>query len=650
MPKYSTTCIKDEVAIRLTDTNQTFESTTFVHAFQRTVARLGDHPALFYQSTTTSDWQSYTWTEYYNESVRFAKALLHLGFRQFDTVGLSGFNAAPWFFAYVGGLLAGGVAAGIYTTNGAEACFHVCDHAATSVVVVDGLGQLAKFLSIAPRLQALRAIVVYNVAADDLLNAATSDTPVPVYTFDVFLALGNDTSTATLDARMAAVRPGHCMSLIYTSGTTGQPKGVMVSHDAFCYTAAAMGATLPHLRDDDRAVSFLPLSHIAGQIIDFGIHVHFGWRVYLAQPDALQGSLVATLKAARPTFFLAVPRVFEKMMERMLAVGRAASTLKRTVGAWAKAIGTARVFDSQFGHDNTTPWFHSVADALVFQPVQAALGLDAAKVIYSGAAPLAPDVLAYFAAFDMPILEALGLSEASGAGFAATPATFKRGTLGRVLPGMDTRVDAETSELLLRGRAVMMGYLNDEALTAAALDADGWLHTGDCASIDADGFATITGRRKELLITAGGENVPPLVLEHAIKEELPLLSHVMVVGDRRKFLSAVVALPTVDDDIGQPSDTLTAATQTALADTLGCHVTTTADAAACDAFRAHVAQGLARANDRATSRAQRVHKFIVAASDFGVSGGELTATMKLRRHVVLQKYADAIDALYATET
>ncbi|OQR90235.1 long-chain-fatty-acid-CoA ligase [Achlya hypogyna] len=616
---------------------------TVCDAFQRVVAEHGDEDALLWKKD--GSWATLSWRAYFEQCQAFGKSLVALGMEPFDAVSIIGFNAPEWLIANVGCILAGGIAAGIYTTNNPPACQYIAAHARAVVVVCDGVAQLEKLASIADQLPALKALVVYNAAVP-----AGFQCRVPCHSFADFLALG--ASAGSLEARMQAQTPNQCCTLIYTSGTTGNPKAVMLSHDNITWTIAAMlqaqsvaGVGLDHTA---RLVSYLPLSHVAAQMIDVHLPIAIGAKVYFAQPDALKGSLGQTLKEVRPTFFLGVPRVWEKIAEKMWDIGKQTKGVKKTLAAWAKGKGARKNQLAQFGASGGAPCGFGVANAVVLSKVRAALGLDACRFCAVGAAPMSVEILTYFSSLDIPIYDIFGQSECSGPQSVCLPGAWKIGSVGRPLPGTEWRVEPETRELVFRGRHTMMGYLAMEAETAAAVDTDGWLHSGDCATIDADGFGAITGRIKELIITAGGENIPPVLLEDAIKEELPILSNVMVVGDKRKFLAALLTLRVVMDGDGAPTTQLDAKALEVLAG-LQSPATTPAEAISCAKLQAYLDAGMKRANARATSRAQSIAKFHVLPHDFSMPGGELTPTLKLKRKVVVDKYAEVIEALY-TET
>jgi long-chain-fatty-acid--CoA ligase ACSBG len=585
------------------------------------------------------------WKEYYADMRRFAKSLISVGMEPHECVSIIGFNSAEWITAHNGIILAGGMSAGIYTTSNAESCLYVAEHSKSRVVVCDGVSQLEKFVSIAPKLPHLKALVIYNDVVPEGLKCS-----VPVHTFSDFLQVGVNIEDSVLDERMKAQKPGHCCTLIYTSGTTGNPKAVMLSHDNVTWTIFSVQETFKKVGiefDNSMSlVSYLPLSHIAAQMFDIYLPIMAGVQVWFAQPDALKGSLGTTLKEVRPSLFFAVPRVWEKMMEKMISIGKHTTGLKKTLVTWAKGVGARKNELAQYGQSGGLPCGYTIANTLVFSKVKAALGLDRCLVCASGAAPISNDVINFFSAVDIPIYEFFGQSETTGPTAMCFLENWKVGTVGRKLDGTEMKVLPDTQELVYQGRNTMMGYLHAEKVTRETIDEDGYLHSGDCGKIDDDGFCSITGRIKELIITAGGENIPPVLIEDAIKEELPLLSNVMVIGDRRKFLTAIFTLKVVMDGDGNPTETLDKAVAASVLQGEASTSTNVSEAKECPKIKAYLEAGLKRANKKAASRAQYVQKYTIIDKDFSVNGNELTATLKLKRRIVMEKYMDVIEAMY----
>ncbi|KDO18941.1 hypothetical protein SPRG_15797 [Saprolegnia parasitica CBS 223.65] len=569
-------------------------------------------------------WTIKTWGEVHAEVESFAKSLIHIGLEPFECVSIIGFNASEWVVANLGAIMAGGLSAGVYTTSNPEACHYIAEHSESRVVVCDGVTQLEKFVSVADKLPNLKALIIYNDVVPADLKC-----PVPI---------GADVAAEKLQERIANQRPGHCATLIYTSGTTGHPKAVMLSHDNITWTVFATvvtyGRTGVTFSNSEALVSFLPLSHIAAQLFDIYLPIMNGVRIWFAQPDALKGSLGATLKEARPTFLFAVPRVWEKMMEKMISVGASTTGIKKSLVTWCKDVGFRKNQLAQYGQSGGLPCGYTIAQKLVFGKVREALGLDQCRVFASGAAPISNETINFFMGLDMPIYEFFGQSESTGPTSLCLAEQWKVGTVGRELEGTRMKVLDDTQELVAQGRNTMMGYLKQEDVTKDTIDTEGWLHSGDCAKIDDDGFGSITGRIKELIITAGGENIPPVLLEDAVKEELAVLSNVMAIGDRRKFLTALFTLKVLVDGEGNPTDKLESTVATTL-QSIGSSATTVSEARECPKFNAHLMAGLKKANARAASRAQHIQKFHILDHDFSVNGNELTATLKLKRRVVV---------------
>jgi long-chain-fatty-acid--CoA ligase ACSBG len=458
---------------------------------------------------------------------------------------------------------------------------------------------------------------------------------------------GESIEDAELDARIAKQKPANCCALIYTSGTTGNPKAVMISHDNFTWTARAAMKALT-LNPQDHLVSYLPLSHVAAQMLDVITPLLCGCTVWFADSNALKGSLLKTLQEVRPTLMLGVPRVWEKMVEGVKAKGKDTKGFKKTLVDWAKTIGTAANTTREGRAD--PPWGYWLANTLVFSKLRTALGLDRCRAQFSAAAPISREVTEFMMALNVPIYEIYGMSECTGPQTISTADHFKLGSTGRGIPGVEMKIDSPNKEgdgeICYRGRHVFMGYLHDEQKTREAIDPEGWLHSGDVGRVDEEGYLRITGRIKEILITAGGENVAPVLIEDTIKEEVPIISNCMVIGDRRKFLSLLVTLKSDMDGEGRPLNKVYAGIKSTLVE-LGCTAETVSEAIKDPKVREYVDAGIKRANERAISNAQRIAKWEFLSEDFSVPGDELGPTLKLKRPIVMKKQATVIEAFYA---
>jgi long-chain-fatty-acid--CoA ligase ACSBG len=409
------------------------------------------------------------------------------------------------------------------------------------------------------------------------------------------------------------------------------------------------------LTNIERVVSYLPLSHIAAQLIDIYAMLTLGACTYFCQPDALKGSLTVTMKDVRPTFFFAVPRVWEKISEKMIQIGRETTGIKKSIATWAKSCGTAHIKMSQYGAGGGQPFGYGCANAIVLSKIKEALGLDQCQGCFTAAAPIAPETLWYFASLDIPIYEVFGQSECTGPHTVSDAGKWKIGTCGRPILGSKTMLDASTGELCYSGRHIFMGYMHMPEKTAETFNSDGFLRSGDVAILDEDndpsipapsGFLAITGRIKELIITAGGENVPPVLIENEMKAAMNAISNVMVIGDKRKFLSQIVSLKVeVDLETGTPMDKL-AKDSLHAASQIGSAATTYSQAKVDPLWKAYLDAGVKTANSKTSSNAQIVQKWAWLPVDFSEKEGDLTPTLKLKRSVVAAKYNDLIEGMY----
>ena len=423
----------------------------------------------------------------------------------------------------------------------------------------------------------------------------------------------------------------------------------MLSHDSYTWTARVANQFL-NISSDDVMVSYLPLSHSAALMIDIYMPLACGATVYFGDQNALKGSLVETLREVKPTFVFGVPRLFEKIMEKMIEMGKSASVVQRMVADWAKSTGLNHNMRILEGHSQEESYTYLLAKKLVFNRVKENLGLSHCKIIGVGAAPVAMDTFKYFLSLDIPLYECFGMSETSGPQTGNKPGTHKLGSIGHTLGGMQTSIAEPDSkgngELITYGRNVMMGYLYNEEKTKEVIDADGWLHTGDVGCKFSDGFLKITGRIKELLITAGGENVPPVPIEDSLKEELPCISNAMLIGDRKKFLSCFLTLKVdVNSETMEPTNILSSAAVEWCRE-FGSKANTVEEAMVDPDVKREIQEGISRVNSSAISNAQRVQKWCIIPTDFSLPGGELGPTLKLKRHFVLEKYQRQMNKLY----
>jgi long-subunit acyl-CoA synthetase (AMP-forming) len=583
-----------------------------------TAKRQGDKPAL--RQKKNGRWQTTTWREYERNVRRAAKAFIALGLQPGKGVSIIGYNSPEWIYADVGAILARGVPAGIYTTNSPAQARYIADHCEAKIAFGDTADQVAKFVVEQERLPHLE-VVVQMIGKP----AKSQEGKLRILSWDEFIAEGEKTTDEQLKERLDAQKPDDVCTLIYTSGTTGDPKAVMITHTNLTWTTKTVLETLGMTGEGEVTLSYLPLSHIAEQTVSIHGPMVMGSELYFAESLEKLGENLAEV---RPTVFLGVPRVWEKIQAKMVAAGAKAKPLQKKIAVWAKKVGLQAGFAEQ--KKQPKPLLYPVAKKLVFDKVRQRLGLDRARICVTSAAPISRDTLEFFLSLGIPLFEVYGMSECTGPATYSPPDNYRTGKAGICLPKPAELKIAEDGEICMRGPHVFKGYLKDPESTAAALDADGWLHSGDIGTIDKDGFLQITDRKKDLLITAGGENIAPQVLEGELKS-IPVVGQAVVLGDRMKYLAALVTL-----------DPERVAKE---AEAAGSPARTVEAAAKCPTFRKHLERQIEDVNSR-LARVQTIKKFTILAQELSIEGGELTPTMKVKRKVVNEKYKAEIAALY----
>jgi long-chain-fatty-acid--CoA ligase ACSBG len=540
-----------------------------------------------------------------------------------------------------------GVIAGVYTTNSAEACLHILESSKANIVVVDDAKQLEKIRGLKNKLPHLKAVIQTLPPYSQYVKKEDG-----YWRWSELEQMDVSDVEEEYRKRASEIVANECCCLVYTSGTVGLPKGVMLNHDNFTYDAYAVQNCLTDLQmGKESIVSYLPLSHVAAQMVDIFLPLTLAATVYFADSDALKGTLVKTLIDAQPTLFLGVPRVYEKMQEKMMAIGAQSGALKKIVGSWAKGVALQHHTDRMAGRPSNSIQY-KLATKVVLSKIKQALGFSRIKYMVTGAAPMSIETRKYFLSLDMPILDSYGMSESSAAHTitSLTAPTFD--TSGKCLPGLQINImnpDSEGhGEVCMKGRNVFMGYLYDQEKTNEAFTEDGWLRTGDIGYVDREGFLYITGRLKELIITAGGENIPPVMIENLVKAELSVLSNAFLVGDKRKYLTILVTLKTEVSSDGTPEDNLTSETIRWLQG-MGLSYTKLSEILAAgpdETVMKAIEEAIAKANKNSASNAQKIQKVALLPQDFSIPTGELGPTMKLKRNVVSKKYSDIIDKLY----
>ncbi len=568
-------------------------------------------------------WRTLTWSQARQRITELAAGFVALGLAPGERVALMLPNRSEHVLADLAALHAGALGVTLYATLAPEQIAFITGDCDARVAVLDGAEQLARWQPVLGQLPGLKKIIVRDAAA--------CPAGEPYLSWDEFTELGAQrlaADPAAVAARIAAIAPGDPAALLYTSGTTGNPKGVLLTHRNILYevaSAIALGTVIERMR----WVSYLPLAHIAERMFTIYLPLHTAGHIHFC-PDSSQ--LVSVVGQVRPTGFFGVPRVWEKVragIEALLAAEQDGA--RRAAVAKAMATGRKYVESCQYGHQTPAELARefAAADEQVLAPIRALLGLNEAMIVSSAAAPLPPEVAAFFSGLGMKILDIYGMTETTGAFTTNAPGAFKLGTVGRPFPGMEIRI-AEDGEICVRGPLCTPGYLNQPDLTAGLIDSDGWLHTGDVGKLDDDGFLSVIDRKKELIITAGGENIPPAAIESLLVAH-PLIGQALAYGDRRPY---VVALLTLDGEVAP-----------AWAKARGIEAGSLAGLAAHPALLAEVGAAVAAANQR-LARVQQVKYWRLLPVEWTAETEELTPTLKLRRRIVHGKYADVIDSLY----
>ncbi len=562
-----------------------------------------------------------TWTEISTDEVETTVRRLSLGFQAFglgpgDRLAILSENRPEWVMTDFAALCAGAVTVPVYTSLLPDQVRYILEDAGAKVVVCSDLEMWRKVEAVREALPALERVIVIE-----------GDPPAGTHLLSDVAELGRriqGEEPGRFERSVEAVKPGDLASIIYTSGTTGVPKGVMLSHVNFVSNVRALTEFID-FRDSDTGLSFLPLSHVLERTATF-LLFHVGASMaYAESVEAVASNMVEV----RPTIVVSVPRLFEKIYARVMDQVMAGSRLKRAVFVWALATGkkhTAREIAGLRvpGH---LAFKRAIARKLVFSKITARTG-GRIRYFICGGAPLSRDIMEFFHAMGLKVMPGYGLTETSPVLTGSRPGRVRFGTAGVTIPGVDLRI-AEDGEILARGPNVMMGYYKAEAETREVLK-DGWLHTGDIGRFDEDGFLLITDRKKDIIVTSGGKNVAPQPIESLIQAS-PFISSAVVVGSSRKFISALIV---PDYEKLEP---WARGRGIAFEDRAGLAARPEAAAFLLDEVN-RMTPGLASY--------ERVKRIAVLDREFDLDLGEITPTLKVRRNIVEQKYADVIESLY----
>ena len=573
--------------------------------------KYADAPAVRWKEPSGT-WTSHTYADVGAIVERLALGLIDLGIEKGDKVSILANTRPEWTYVDFAALSAGATVVPIYQTNSAEECQYVLENSDARLVIVENEEQLEKVRAVRSQCPKLEHVILMEGDAEDAIAMAEIE------------RRGEGGDAAAWKARYSSVTSADICTFIYTSGTTGPPKGCVISHGNY-RAMLDMTQEVSVVEPDDVAYLFLPLAHSFALLIQFG-SFDVGATLAYWERDPLK--IIENLSEVQPQYFPSVPRIFEKVYATATAAVDKQGGLKKKIFWWA--IGVGGRYRETVREGREPGWLlkrqYAFADKQVLAKIRGIFGGRIRQCV-SGAAPINPEILRFFESAGVLVLEGYGMTETSTAATISLPEAYKIGTVGRPFNGCEVKI-ADDGEVLIKGPNIFQGYYkNDEATRETIVD--GWLHTGDLGEIDSDGYLSITGRKKDIIITAGGKNITPANLEAEIKQ-LPIVSQCVVIGDRRPYLVALVTL--------DPEEAAAYAEEHGLPDDPA-QLAANADVKA--VIMAHVDQ----INEK-FARVEQVKKISILPADLSQEGGELTPTMKVKRNVVAEKYADAVDALY----
>ena len=570
-------------------------------------------------------WQSWTWNQTGRAVHEIGGGLISLGFASGDCASILGNTEVQWVWADLGVLCCGGVSNGIYPTDAASQVQYLCEDSRTTILFVEDDEQLDKALEVREQLPLLRKIVVFDMEG---LHGLKDD---GVISLEDLRSLGRDylgQHPQALAQRVKACQPEDLAILVYTSGTTGKPKGAMHRHAGLVYTVRGYNTLVAQDEDDER-MCFLPLCHIAERMGGEYFALYTGAKLnFVENPETIPENV----REIAPTVFTAVPRVWEKFYSGVMISLKEASAVQQTAYAWGIGVGT-RIAERVLAGQPVSAWLKfkfQLAQWLALNNVRKLIGIHRARFLVTGAAPISPDLVRWYLALGVPMLEVWGMTETCGASTGVPAARMRPGSIGPAAGFNEVRLDAATGEILVRGKNVFAGYLNLPEKTAEAIDAEGWLHTGDVGEMDADGYFRITDRMKDIIITAGGKNITPSELENDLKFS-PYITDAVVIGDKRPYLTAIIMIEqenvekfAQDEDV--PFSNYASLTRSA-------------------PVQALIQLEIDRVNKK-FARVEQIKKFFLLETQLTAEDEELTPTMKLKRKLVEKKYASQIEAMY----
>ena len=596
-------------------------ASTIIEAFRDNVARIPDDPAM--RRRVGSAWETLTWSGYGLGVDETAAGLIELGIGPGERVAILSGNRVEWHLADVGSLSAAAVTVPIYPTNSAEQVGYILRQSGARLCFVENEELLSKVLEARHDAPKLDKAVVFE-------DGQWLDDPF-LLDFGALRSLGAARlrrQPGAVVERTLSIAHDQLATLVYTSGTTGPPKGAMLSHANIMWTIRSAASVLG-LRSGERFLSFLPLSHVAERGMSELAPIAIGGETWFARSLA---SVAEDLVDCRPTVFFAVPRVWEKLQGAVLEKLAESPRLLRGVVRRYLELGVRAQVARQRGHPSARDELvHGVIDAVLGSRIRREMGLDQAHILITAAAPIDPELIRWLHAIGLPVVELYGQTEVCGPTSCNPPADNRVGTVGRPLPGVEVRL-GDDGEILVRGGNVCLGYFEDAASTAELLDADGWMHSGDLGTLDEDGYLHLTGRKKDLIITAAGQNVAPQEIEMELRAN-PLISEAVVIGEGRRYLTALIALDVdaVDEWAHQRNKLAEFEVLTADPD-----------------LRAEIDATVDAVNAR-HARVEGIRKHRILPRGLTTASGELTPTLKIRRAVVCEANQALIEDMYAED-
>ena len=581
---------------------------TVVDVLARNATRHADGEAIAWRDQGV--WRRYTWSEYRHHVLIVAAGLTELGIEPGERIAIMAGNRPEHVLADLGAVHAGATPVTVYMTLANDQLAYVAAHSRAVVAIVDSHETLERWRAVWGRLPDLRTVIVLDPADEEV-----GEDP-RIRTWGELIeagAWGLNEGQEGVERRAATTTPDSIATLIYTSGTTGEPKGVVISQANVLWTLETMSRAI-NLPEEPRFVSYLPLAHIAERM---ATHYLGMWMVGEVTYCANIGAVMGVVKDVRPHLFVGVPRIWEQVYRRVQAkLDAEDDRRRRAVAQRALSAGAGRGVGSILRRAEL-----AALDRLVLRKIRSELGLDRAVMAITTAGPIDPDIIRFFQAVGIPLHELYGMTECSGPATTNLPGFDKVGSVGRAFAGVEVEVLPD-GELLIRGGNVSAGYEQTPDETAAVFDPDGWLHTGDLAEIDADGYVTIVGRKKDIIVNAAGKNIAPVAIEQLLKRH-PIVAEACVVGDRKPQLGVLI--------VPDP-ETATALT--------GSPVVDPSDGV----LQAAIQEAIDETNNR-VSKVERIRHFEIVTDEWSPETGVLTPSMKLRRNVVLDRYADIIAGL-----